>query len=77
MGADTTFSLGSVIVGNTPLTPDAVSDTIANIATVYYDVKRLGNEEPIWGLRRLGFVQPDNANGYIEIKSYREENHGR
>ena len=77
LGADTTFSLGSVLVGNTPLTPDAVSDTIANIATVYYDVKRLNNEEPIWGLQRLDFVQPDNSRGYIEIKRYHEENHGR
>ena len=77
LGADTTFSLGSVLVGNTPLTPDAVTDTAANIATAYYDIKRLKDKEPIWGLRRLGFVQPDNATGYLELRSNHEENHGR
>ena len=77
LGADTTFSLVSTIVGNTPLTPDAVSDTLANIATVYYDVNRLNDDEPIWGLRRFQFVQPDDAPGYIKLNRYHEENHGR
>jgi RHS repeat-associated protein len=77
LGADTTFSIGSILVGNTPLTPDAVSDTVANIATVYYDVKRLNHEEPAWGLWRLEFVQPDNSSGYIKLNRDHEEKHGR
>ena len=50
LGHDTTFSLASIAVGNTGLTPEAGTDTLANIATVYYDVTRLAGKEPVWGL---------------------------
>jgi len=69
LGADTTFSLGSIALGNTPLTPDALTDTAANIITLYYDVTRLRGEEPSWGLRQLRIVQPTNSSGYMEIVS--------
>ena len=58
-GADTTFSLASIAVGNTSLTPEAATDTLANLATVYYGVARLAEDEPIWGLYefRIGHKQ--------------------
>ena len=67
LGADTTFSLASVAVGNTPITPDAFTDTLANLATLHYDVSRLGDNEPIWGLVQIKIVKPENNPGYIEF----------
>jgi hypothetical protein len=77
LGADTTFSLSSVLIGNTPLTPDAISDTAANLATVYYDITRLVGEEPVWGLRRLHYIQPETALGYFQLRVYDEESDDR
>jgi hypothetical protein len=75
LGADTSFSLGSVAVGNTPLTPDAFTDTFANLVTLYYDVTRLIGDEPAWGLRQLRVVRPENDPGYLEIIKPDEEEH--
>jgi RHS repeat-associated protein len=50
LGPDTTFSLASIGVGNTVITPEAGTDTLANIATAYYDVVRLAGKNPKWGL---------------------------
>jgi RHS repeat-associated protein len=73
LGADTTFSLASIAVGNTPITPDALTDTIANVITLSYDIARLKGEEPAWGLRQIRMVKPDYSPGYIEILNPRQE----
>ena len=55
LGPDTSFSLASLMIGNTPLTPEAATDSLANISVLYYDAKRLLGQEPEWGLYRLSF----------------------
>lgn len=73
LGADTSFALGSVAVGNSVFTPDAFSDTLANLATLYYDIVRLKDEEPVWGLLQIKMVQPEYSPGYIEFIKPEEE----
>jgi RHS repeat-associated protein len=73
LGADTSFALGSVALGNSSFTPDAFTDTLVNLATLYYDIVRLKDEEPVWGLFQVKMVQPEYSPGYIEFTSPDEE----
>jgi hypothetical protein len=73
LGHDTTFGLASIAVGNTGASPEAVTDTLANIATVYYDVTRLAGKEPIWGLFQyhIGHQNGSGASGWYDFATHR------
>ena len=74
LGADTTYSLASNLIGgNAFTTPDAVTDSLANITTIYYDLTRLKGNEPKWGLLQLQIVKPDYSPGYFQVIKIEED----
>jgi RHS repeat-associated protein len=78
-GPDTSFSAASLLIGNTPLTPDAITDSIANLAVLRYDAKRLMGQEPEWGLYRfsVGHIRErewfDKYSYYWKFERVKEE----
>ena len=46
IGQDTLVAWGGIAFGNTPLTPEAFTDTAVNAAIVFYDVQRLTGQIP-------------------------------
>jgi hypothetical protein len=54
VGQDTFVSLASVLIGNTKLTPEAISDAIANLRVMGYDTWRLGGYLPAAMEIRIG-----------------------
>lgn len=67
LGPDTTLCLLSIALGNTPATPEAMSDTAANAGVVYYDIQRLRNQEPFWGLAQLRIGRTANGSYYFRV----------
>jgi hypothetical protein len=70
LGADTTFAMASVGFGNTPLTPEAGSDTLVNAATAYYDFKRLKGEKPAWGLFQYHIGHENGSSPFNPLSWY-------